>query len=124
MKDLDEIMRFVEAELAVDPAMESSAIHERAKTRFPGVEDLSLRQFNARFPLQVKRQQAHRDRGKRRGRSPRARRGASGLRSQTAIREAFLEFASDLAATESREGLVRVVAGVDAYVDRVMDAIG
>jgi hypothetical protein len=41
-----------------------------------------------------------------------------------AVRASFLKFASDLAAADARKDLVRVVAGVDRYVDEVLKATG
>jgi hypothetical protein len=54
-------------------------------------------------------------------RRPRATAGASG---REEVRATLLSFASDLAAAEARADVVRVVASVDRYVDRVMKATG
>lgn len=41
-----------------------------------------------------------------------------------AVRKAFLGFASELTAAEARKDLVKVLAGVDKYVDQVEKAAG
>jgi hypothetical protein len=120
------VMRFVEGVLEADPTVGSAEIYERAKGIDPGVEALTLRQFNARFPLQVKRRRALERSGARgngrRSRAARARREVTQLRTQYAVREAFLRFAADLSAAEENAELVRVIAGVDEYVEAVIEA--
>lgn len=54
----DEIMEMVRAELEEDPDAENKALYRKAKKIDPAVEDLTLRQFHARYPLQVKRAMA------------------------------------------------------------------
>ena len=52
------VMEMVERALESDPGVGSSDLFERAKKRFPSVGDLSIRQFHARYPLQVKRRRS------------------------------------------------------------------
>lgn len=59
MANVDEkVMAMVEAELAKNPDTGSSDLFEMAKAEEPSIGELSLRQFHARYPLQVKRRAA------------------------------------------------------------------
>lgn len=124
----EKVMQFVKDQLAAEPDVETSELFERAKKVDPSVRKLSLRQFNARYPLQIKRRQTlSRPGRKRQKRSPsrtqtRSRSAASSSRDQ--VRDVFLQFASDLSSAEDRKDLVRVVARVDRYVDDAMKAAG
>ncbi len=124
--DETKVMQFVEKELAADPDVATAELFERAKGVDSGVKNLSLRQFNARFPLQVKRRQSLADPARKRSRSRRKREGAR--RSQAGqgrdeVRQVFLRFASELSAAEGRADVVRVVAQVDRYVDEALEAV-
>ena len=123
-KNEEKVMEFVEKELKADPEVTTSELFERAKKVDSGVKKLSLRQFNARFPLQVKRRQSLAKSGGRRRRRSRTgpRRTASALKNRDNVRKLFLEFASDLSAAEDRKDLVAVIAKVDSYVDRALEA--
>jgi len=123
-KNEEKVMRFVEDELAANPEITTSELFDRAKKVDSGVKKLSLRQFNARFPLQVKRRQSLARPGRRKGslRKRSARKTASAAKNRDAVRQTFLEFASDLSAAEDRKDLVAVIARVDSYVDRAMEA--
>lgn len=124
----EKVMQFVKDELKAHPDVETSELFERAKKVDPSVKKLSLRQFNARYPLQIKRRQTlSRPGRKRQKRTPsrtqtRSRSAASGNRDQ--VRDVFLRFASDLSSAEDRKDLVQVVARVDRYVDDALKAAG
>jgi hypothetical protein len=49
------VMAMIEAELAKDPSISNEALLQKAKKVDRSVGQLSARQFNARYPLQVKR---------------------------------------------------------------------
>ncbi|HKJ01215.1 MAG TPA: hypothetical protein VJ997_02135, partial [Longimicrobiales bacterium] len=88
---------------------------------------LSKRQFHARYPLQVKRKLApakKRTSRRRKAAPPRARAKADRAPAREAVRASFLKFAQDLAAADARKDVVKVVAGVDRYVDEVLKATG
>lgn len=133
------VMELVETELKKNPDISNKELREKAKSVDKSVEKLSPRQFNATYPLQVKRamkptrKRPARKRGKAAtgrgargggGRGPGARPpsgGGAGNREQ--VRKVLVELARDVAEGE-RGALVDVVAGLDRYVDRVMKAAG
>lgn len=128
-KTNEKVMALVEEELKKNADASVDELYEKAKAAHPSIRELTLRQFNARYPLQVKRR---RSRGKPRKKKAPARRAS---RSRSAgskkegpdrerVRATFLRFASDLVAAEERKQLVDVVAGVDRYVDEVLDVAG
>lgn len=85
------------------------------------VRHLSLQQFNAKFPLQVKRRKA-RDREGRNGGSPDGSRAPAGSDDRReVVREALLDFAKAVAGADDRGDVINVLTGVDEYVDRVVE---
>ncbi len=129
-KNEERVMQFVEAELERNPETGTSELFEKAKKVDAGLQKLSLRQFNARYPLQVKRKKSLAEPGRKRKSRARA---AGGTRGGTrrapqarrdAMRDVFLRFASDLAGAEERKDVVRVLASVDGYVDEALKAAG
>lgn len=125
--DPDKVMAFVREQLEANPDIATAELFEKAKKVDDGVKQLSLRQFNARFPLQIKRKESLAKGGGRR-RASSSRRGGSRRTSRKtvarreAMREVLLGFAADLSDAEERSQLVRVLAGVDAYVDQALKA--
>lgn len=120
----DKVMAMVEEELSKNPGVSNEELFEKAKKIDKKVGDLTSRQFNARFPLQVKRRLAAAK--PRRGRARAGRRGAAARQADRgAVREVLLDFASDVAGTQQNPGeLVKVLKGVDGYVERVIRAAG
>lgn len=123
-----ELMTFVEGQLAKDPSASSKELFERAKASYPAARELNIREFHARYPLQVKRKASLAAGGgkkrRKRGAGKRGRRASSGAThaNRDAVRTALLKFASDLSAAEDRKDLVGVLAQVDTYVDDVLRA--
>ncbi|MDP2496990.1 MAG: hypothetical protein Q8W44_03260 [Candidatus Palauibacterales bacterium] len=58
------VMELVEQALKSDREMSTEELYERAKKVNPAMKNLTLRQFNARYPLQVKRKLAREDGGR------------------------------------------------------------
>lgn len=126
------VMDFVEQTLKQDPGIQLEELFRRATEVSDSIRDLSKRQFNARYPLQVKRR-IYQATGKKEGSrkktpSPskvRSRRSsaASADGSREAVRGVFLEFATDIAGAEERKDLVRVLANVDRYVSQVLKGL-
>jgi len=119
-------MTFVEEEMKKDPGISTSDLFEKAKAAMAAARDLTVREFHARYPLQVKRRASlAAGGGKRRRRAP-ARRSRKASKpapvARDAVRAAMLKFAMDLSAAEARKDLVKVLARVDEYVDEVLKA--
>lgn len=153
MADVDlKVMEMVEKALEKEPDVGSSDLFDRVKEKHPGVADLSVRQFHARYPLQVKRRKAaaaaaasgssparkksapKRSPARRKPaaetapRPPRTRtrRAAAASNERTArdaVRAVILEFATELASAEAKADVVKVLAGADQYVDQVISAL-
>ncbi len=124
------VMTFVEETLKKSPKIQLEELFERAKKVSGSIRTLSKRQFNARYPLQVKRRKSQSKR-KRSGK-PRKTAGAAKTRTSTprsapnpgaprdAVRKVLLDFATDITGAEDRKDLVKVLANVDRYVERVL----
>lgn len=128
MAEIDgKVLDAVEAALKEDPKATVDELLQVALKVNPSLAQLSKRQFHARYPLQVKRKLSPPKprRPRRKGGSKRGGRGAAPDSShRDAVRGIFLRFASDLAAAEERKDVVKVVAGVDRYVDEALKAAG
>lgn len=127
MAEIDaRVLEAVEGALSRNPKATVDELFELAKKVNGAVADLTKRQFHARYPLQVKRKlspsKPRRPRAKKG--PPRRGKGTPDTSAREAVRGAFLRFASDLAAAEARKDVVRVVAGVDRYVNEVLEATG
>jgi len=128
----EKVMKFVEDTLKKSPDIQLDELFRRTKKVSSSIRRLSKRQFNARYPLQVKRRKALAVRGKGRGRKKAAARQGRPTRKPSIqsvaprdmVRQVFLEFASDMAAAEERKDLVKVLARVDRYVDQVLKGVG
>ncbi len=129
----DKVMSFVQDELRKNPDAKTSDLYEKAKGTLPSVKQLTVRQFHARYPLQIKRRQAAAAKDKQKEAKPaRPRRRVSRRKAaaqaagsngdRDAIRKVLLKFAGDLSAAEARKDLVKVLANVDSYVDDVLKA--
>ncbi len=121
----DKVMDFVEKQLKRDPKATSAKLFEGAKKIDKKIGKLSLRQFHAKYPLQVKRR---RNKGKkaapkRAGRAPtrksRAPRRAAG--GQDAVRRVMFRFAKDISAAD-KTGTIDILANIDRYVSDVIKA--
>lgn len=148
MAEVDlKVMQMVEKALEKEPGVGSSDLFERVKKKHPGVADLSVRQFHARYPLQVKRRKAASSgsgstaksggrrstrkkaaaeaapRPPRRSRRKAAAPSTEGRSSRDAVRAIILAFATELASAEAKADVVKVLAGTDQYVDQVISAL-
>jgi hypothetical protein len=141
----------VEEELKRNPKATLDELWEKAKAAVPAVGRLDRRQFNARYPLQVKRRLlALSGRRRRRGgrkakakgaattkrRGPgRPKGGGRGRRSaasadgaspvaRDAVRQALIAFATEVvSAADNPKQLIKTLSGVDSYVDKVTKAL-
>ncbi|MDT8340013.1 MAG: hypothetical protein RQ751_00755 [Longimicrobiales bacterium] len=121
----EEIMAFVRKEMDKNPGIPTKELYARAQAAVKAAKDLTMRQFHARYPLQIKRQESlaagggrSRRRGARRGR----RSAAATAAARAAVRTALLKFATDLSAADERKDLVQLMARIDDYVDNILKA--
>lgn len=130
------VMEMVETELKKNPDISNQELREKARSLDKGIEKLTARQFNATYPLQVKRSmKPAKKRGGRKRAKPAARAAKGGRRRRAAaapsggggnreqVRKVLVELAREVAEGD-RGALVAVAAGIDRYVDRVMKAAG
>lgn len=132
MPEIDQkAMKFVEDTLKKSPKIELDELFQRTKKVSSSIGLLSKRQFNARYPLQVKRRRALATRGKGAGRKkaappqgrPPRKPPVQSSAPRDMVRQVFLRFATDITAAEERKDLVKVLAGVDQYVDQVFKEV-
>lgn len=122
MAEVDEkLMSFVETALQKSPDRSTNDLFEEAKKKFPSAKKLSVRQFHARYPLQVKRRMSLAKGGGTK-KAARPRRRAPKPARRDAVRDALLRFATELSAAQERQDVVKVLANVDRYVDDVLEA--
>jgi hypothetical protein len=117
----EKVMSMVEEELAKNPGQSTDELFEKAKAVDKNMAKLTKRQFNARYPLQVKRKRAPA-----RKRSTRRRAGgrkqAVGDARRAAVRDTLMRFAMDITSAEGKADVVGVIAGLDRYVDDIFKA--
>lgn len=123
----EKVMEMVQAELKKNPDAGTQELFEKAKKIEGSLSDLTLRQFHARYPLQVKRKMAaskpsasRSSSRKKKGKKASKKDGAA----RTAARQGLLRFAKDVAAAEDRADVIDVLTSVDSYVDDMLDAMG
>lgn len=137
----EQVMEMVARELEQNPDIDAGELYTRAAEIDPSIRELDRRQFNARYPLQVKRLRAaargdggaakpaaprpsRRRKSQAKGKTqaaPRQRRAAAGVApSREKVRGVFLDFARDFANAESRSEIVNVLGDLDRYVDRIV----
>lgn len=125
----EKVMEMVRKELEKDPAISNESLYQKATDVDSSVKKLTLRQFHARYPLQIKRQRGsgRKRRGKKRSGRRRTTRASSGNRSASAggavdrgkVRDILLKFAGEVSAAEDKADLIEVLGGLDSYVDRL-----
>ena len=122
----DKIMQLVQRELKKNPKATTKELYAKAKKANRSVSRLNIRQFHAKYPLQVKRKMAPRKPRKTRAkRTVAAPRGAPVPETRRqAVRAILLEFAKNLAVAESQAETIDLVRNLDKYVDRIVKAAG
>lgn len=125
----DKVMDMVRKELDKNPDAENRELYEKATKVDGSIADLTLRQFHARYPLQVKRQKAQKSGGGSKSkRSSSGRGGGSGKGADVnrdKVRATLLQFAKDVSSAEGQAStLIDVLENVDDYVDQVVRAVG
>jgi hypothetical protein len=115
----EKVMKMVEDELRENPGVSTKELFQKAAKLDKSISGLNARQFNALYPLQVKRRMAPR-----RTRTTAAARSRRRAVDRAAVRTALLKFAMDIAAAEERADVIEVIGNVDQYDDRVIAATG
>lgn len=125
MSRSEKAMQAVRETLDANPDAETQELFERAKEADASIEDLSLRQFNARYPLQVKRQMSAGGDGSglEDQEEPSSHETKKMASQREAIRKGMLRFAHDVARAEGKAQLIDVFTAVDAYVDKIVEAL-
>lgn len=129
----EKVMKMVRDELKKNPDAENKELYEKATKVDGAIEDLTLRQFHARYPLQVKRQLARKKGGKKKQKQKKQKKKAPSGRSKKrgdgsgadrdAIRATLLQFAKDVSAAEGKAAMIDLLTSVDEYVDEVVKAL-
>lgn len=124
------VMDMVQAELAKNPDISNKELFQKAKSVDKSVGKLTARQFNARYPLQVKRamkpakKKSRRAAPARKAPARRQRGAAAQDGGRDRVRTILLELARDVANAQGKGDVVDVIAGIDRYVDRIIKAAG
>ncbi len=117
-----DVMEMVERELRENPDVSNEDLKPKAEEIDEEIEDLSARQFNARYPLQVKREMSSlKSKTRERGDGSRPPEETDDRRE--VVREALLDFAKAVAGADDRGDVIDVLIGVDGYVDRVVEKL-
>lgn len=124
----DKVRDLVEKALRRNPKVTNQDLYARAKKVDPSVGKLSLRQFHAKYPLQVKRRRSPKKRRRTNGRKPaaaakRAPKAASGAVNRDAVRKSLMRFAKDVSAAQNKTETIDILSNVDRYVDDVVKAV-
>ena len=112
----DKVMAFVRDELLRNPGVKTDELLTKAKKLDKSVGGLSVRQFHARYPLQIKRKLA--------AQRPRRRRPRRKDIDRAAIKAELLAFARAVMAAEGGAGVVDVIGSIEKNVDRILAAAG
>jgi hypothetical protein len=114
----EKVMEMVRREIGADPTVTNETLFDRARRIDKKIGALTKREFNARYPLQARRRVA--PAAGRRRQKPASTRKAEAKRA--AVREILLDFARAVAAAEGKAEMLDLVAGADAYVERLAGA--
>lgn len=121
----DKVMEMVEKELKKNPDISNEELFEKAAKIDSSVKNLTLRQFHARYPLQVKRRRG----GKKKTTRAKAKRGRKSAgdggdeKAREALRDVLLKFAKDVSAAEGKAETIDVLTSVESYVDDALKAV-
>ncbi len=137
---IDKVMQLVEKELKKNPKATAKELQQKAKAVSAPVGKLSVRQFHAKYPLQVRRKLAPKKPRraapkKPRRAAPKARaaakkprraapkaRAARGQVNREAVRNTLMTFAQDLSAAQGKSETIAVLRKLDNYIDAIIRA--
>lgn len=123
----EKVMDMVRRELEKNPDVSNDELFQKAVKIDPSVAELSSRQFNARYPLQVKRgsttrkttvtkQVAKKSTGQPRGRPRKS-------QAPSSVRSILMDLVMDAVAADTKTELVTVIMNLDTYEERLTSAI-
>ena len=121
----DKVMRLVERALKKNPQATSKELYKEAKGLSRSVSQLSVRQFHAKYALQVKRKLRPKKARRSAPRKPRpaAPKAAPLQVNREAIRKTLITFAKDISAAEGKSETIAVLGKLDNYIDEIIRAI-
>ncbi len=132
VEKIDKVMQLVEKELKINPKATAKELQQKAKAVSAPVGKLSVRQFHAKYPLQIRRKLAPKKRRRaapkklRQAAAKKPRRAASKARAargqvnREAIRNTLMTFAKDVSAAEGKSETIAVLRNLDKYVDTII----
>jgi hypothetical protein len=138
----ERVLAMVRDEIRKNPQVSTTDLFAKARKLSKEIGALDIRQFHARYPLQVKRLLAPRKRRRagaaKKNAAANGRRGpgrprkiaattasavtAASAGNRVAVRSVLLQFAKDIVAAEQRAKFIDVIAGIDDYVERIVRA--
>ncbi len=129
-KPHERVMEFVERELKKNPEIGSSDLFKKAKKVSRTVSGMTIRQFHAKYPLQVKRRLAPQEVPEAEGQAWETAEACPSSDDESSHGQprghpsdpAQLREGSSVA--DSQSATIEVLASLDKYVDRVVKAAG
>ncbi len=138
----DKVMQLVETELKINPKATAKELQQKAKAVSAAVGKLSVRQFHAKYPLQVRRKLAPKKPRRAAPKKPRraapkkprraapkkprraapTARAARGQVNREAIRNTLMTFAKDVSAAEGKSETIAVLGNLNKYIDAILRA--
>ncbi len=142
VKKIDKVMQLIEKELKKNPKATAKELQQKAKAVSEAVGKLSVRQFHAKYPLQVRRKLAPKKPRRAAPQKPRRAalkkprraapkkprraapkaRAARGQVNREAIRNTLMTFAKDVSAAEGKSETIAVLGKLDNYIDAIIRA--
>ncbi len=127
VEKIDKVMQLIEKELKKNPKATAKELQQKAKAVSASVGKLSVRQFHAKYPLQVRRKLAPKKPRRAAPKKPRRAapkaRAARGQVNREAVRNTLMTFAQDLSAAQGKSETIAVLRKLDNYIDAIIRAI-
>lgn len=113
----ERILEMVREQLQRTNPPSTEALYGRAARIDPAIRQLTLRQFNARYPLRVRREKARKGKNREEGET------SLDPQLRSAVREVFVDLARKVCSTPYGPGFVILIGeDIEDYVDRVVEA--
>ncbi len=126
VEKIDKVMQLIEKELKKNPKATAKELQQKAKAVSEAVGKLSVRQFHAKYPLQVRRKLAPKKPRRAAPKKPRRAapkaRAARGQVNREAIRKTLMTFAKDVSAAEGKSETIAVLGKLDNYINAIIRA--